>query len=55
MSRCIFCQKENDGVICKHCLTKKGNLAGGAIKKACKIALAVAPVVMMVFTRGKGK
>lgn len=55
MSKCVFCSKENEGLICKHCLSKKASSAGSAIKQVGKIAVAVVPLVMTVITRGKNK
>lgn len=55
MSKCKICNKENEGVICKHCLAKYANKAGKFAKGACKLALSVLPVVVMIATRGKAK
>lgn len=57
MSKCIFCSKENDGLICKHCLAKGANEAGSAIKKSADFAIKAAPVVLSVatFIATKGK
>lgn len=59
MSKCIFCKKEDQGVICKHCLTKGSTKTGKVIKKGGEFAFKVAPAVLavipIVITKGKFK
>jgi hypothetical protein len=33
MSKCITCGKEDDGIICSHCLTKGASMFGKGLKK----------------------
>lgn len=59
MSKCVFCKKENDGLICKHCLTKKASKTGKNIKDGGKIVVKAIPVLLsivpIVMTKGKFK
>lgn len=56
MSKCLICKKEEDGIICKHCLTKNAGIAGDVIKKSGKWAVAVVPsILLFVATKGKIK
>lgn len=55
MSKCIFCGKEDAGVICKHCLSKKASGVGKAIKIGGKLAMQIVPVAAAVVSRGKIK
>lgn len=59
MSKCIFCKKENDGPVCKHCLSKGSSKAAGTIKKGTEVAIKVVPiafsVIAFVVTRTKKK
>lgn len=42
MSKCKFCGKENDGFICKACLSEGASKVGRGVKKASKIVPYVA-------------
>ncbi|EKY28083.1 hypothetical protein [Clostridium celatum] len=59
MSKCIFCKKENDGTICKHCLTKGAAKTGNAMKTGGEVAIKAIPVVgsivSLVMAKGKFK
>lgn len=57
MSKCIICKKEEDGVLCKHCLTKNAGIAGDVIKKGGILAVAVIAVIptILLFVAAKGK
>lgn len=59
MSKCMICKKENDGVICAHCLTKGATNTGKIIKSGGKLAIKAIPVVVsiasIVMTKGKAK
>ncbi|WP_394870320.1 hypothetical protein [Clostridium butyricum] len=59
MSKCMFCKKENDGIVCKHCLAEGATKTGKVIKKSTDVVLKVAPIVItiipMILTKGKFK
>jgi len=56
MSKCLACGKENDGIVCTHCLAKTATKVGNGAKKARGVLLAVLPTVLvLIATRGKGK
>lgn len=55
MSKCIFCKKENDGTICKHCLMKGTSKIGKAMKTSGKVAIKAIPVVISVVSLVRAK
>jgi hypothetical protein len=56
MSKCIACGKENDGIVCSHCLAKTASKVGNGAKKVGGFLLAVAPsLILLIATKGKGK
>lgn len=59
MSKCIICHKEDDGVICSHCLAKGASNTGKAFKILGKSATTVVSIaaipVLFIATKGKIK
>lgn len=55
MSKCIDCGKENDGIICSHCLAKGASQVGNGVKKVGGFLLAVVPTVITFILARRGK
>lgn len=56
MSKCLACGKEDDGIVCSHCLAKTASKVGKGAKKAGGFLLAVVPtVIVLIATKGKDK
>ena len=55
MSKCIFCSRENEGIICNHHMAVGLTKTGEGVKKVGKAALYVVPLVITVLTRQKPK
>lgn len=58
MSKCIFCNNEKDGPICKHCLAKGTTKASKVIKNGVKVsskAVSIAIVSLAAINNLKGK
>lgn len=55
MSKCFFCGKNDDGVICKHCLANGTSKIGSGAKKLVKVAPVVIPLVLKVIIFKKPK
>lgn len=55
MSKCLKCGKENEGVVCSHCLAKTTSSIGNFVKKAGALALAIVPIVTpFILNKNKG-
>lgn len=55
MSKCKFCGKPDDGMICKACLSRGISKTGTGIKKIAKPISAAALGAFAVFARSKLK
>ncbi len=56
MSRCLDCGKEDDGILCAHCLAKRASKVGNGAKKVSGLLLAAAPaLITMIVTKRIGK
>jgi hypothetical protein len=56
MSRCLDCGKEDDGILCAHCLAKRASKVGNGAKKVRGLLLALAPtIVTMIVAKHNGK
>lgn len=53
--QCIKCGRDDDGFICKHCLSKGASTMGNLMKKVGGSVLKVAPIGIFFINRVKGK